>query len=298
LETTALASFTRQEIGANAQWFVLEKPSRFHLRPSVFIRHENVTPYENLTGKIQLAPAWTADTQRYRYTYQFGPTLNLTRTFRGSGPAWSKFMSLGAEARFTDHYYEFYRASPRQGFDLRVEGNSTARNVLSNVSAQLLRVAFEKLWNISSYDPPLVVIGVRGRLGTTFTGEDLNTSGVLPTDFRHFLGGSADIRGFKQRELPGEKGALTEVYLGVEARFMDVLPFHLQPLVFVDGAAFGTRPLSLDGAFAYSPGFGVRWESPIGVIRTTLAYGLFARRAGIDVSHSHPQLYFSFGEEF
>ena len=103
----------------------------------------------------------------------------------------------------TDHYYEFYRASPRRGFDLRIDSNFAKNDWLSDVSACLVKARFESLWNIGNYDPPILVVGVRGVLGTTFTDENVINSTVLPTDFRQFLGGSSDIRGFSQRELPG-----------------------------------------------------------------------------------------------
>jgi outer membrane translocation and assembly module TamA len=176
---------------------------------------------------------------------------------------------LGGEFRLTDHYYEFYRSSPREGFDIRAEVNLTEKDVLSSVSGNLFRIGFEKLWNLSNWDPPSIVIGLRGRLGTTLTGENLSDV-RLPTDFRHFLGGSTDMRGFGLRELPGVNGALTAIYFGVESRFLDLLPIGLQPFVFVDGAVFGQEPAALDGPIFYSPGVGIRWQTQFGVVRTTL----------------------------
>jgi outer membrane translocation and assembly module TamA len=303
LNLVLAASFRDQEFDATSQWYFLREPSRFYLRPALSIRHDNLgpkdSPSETLTGKLQLAPALNWDTQDLGGSFYIGPTLNLTHTIQGPGPKFAQFLSMGSEWRITDHYYEFYRASPRTGFEVRLEGNSTQKDVLSSFSAHLFRLTFEKLWNVRNLDPPLFVVGLRGQLASTLTNQTVSSSTLTP-EFRHFLGGSTNLRGFGLKELPGDaSGALTGAYLGLELRFADVLPAGLQPFTFLDLGAMGRTPFELDRPYFWSPGMGLRWETSFGVLRSTLSHGYLAYN---DVQApeklSHWQFYFSFGEEF
>jgi outer membrane translocation and assembly module TamA len=121
---------------------------------------------------------------------------------------------------------------------------------------------------------------------------------LLPPDYRTYLGGSSDLRGFSRQELPTDgEGGMSSFYLGVETRFSGVLPWNLEPLFLFDVGALGSKPVSLDMPIYWSPGFGMRFESPIGTFRGTLANG-FVGSGVHDWSGSHWQLYLSLGEEF
>jgi len=140
-------------------------------------------------------------------------------------------------------------------------------------------------------------------VATTISPENVFSSKTLPPDWRQFFGGSQDLRGFGLKELPGNDsaGALFGVYLGTELRFTDLLPWGLQPFTFVDLGAMGRNSLQLDRPYFWSPGFGVRWQTSFGSIRTTLAHGFLEKNdpnVNAPKSLSHWQFYFSFGEEF
>jgi translocation and assembly module TamA len=185
-----------------------------------------------------------------------------------------------------------------RSYKLEASGTFTNAGYLSSVTAQSLRFRLEKLWNIGSFMPPIWILGIRGGFSTTFTDEVISTSTLLPagTPFRHFLGGSRDLRGFFLRELPeGGKGALTSAFLGIESRFPYLLPWHLEPLLFLDAGTTGSFSLQIDKVIYWGPGFGLRWESDFGVFRLTLAHG-FSGPTGNPLSHWQP--FFSFGEEF
>jgi outer membrane translocation and assembly module TamA len=144
------------------------------------------------------------------------------------------------------------------------------------------------------------VLGVRGAAATTITGERPGPDIKIPPGFRQYLGGSRDLRGFGREELPANGlGGLSSVFGGVELRFGGPLPLGTQPLLFLDAGALGNAPWSLDHPAYVSPGFGARWESPIGVVRTSLAHGfILPGDTSVPDSFSHLQFYLSLGEEF
>lgn len=299
LDLTAAASFRVQELGATMKWFFLPYPSRYYLRPSFQVKRNVEQHFESYEGRLQVAPGMTWDGRHLGLSTHFGPVLNFVDTVVGVGPDNSKFLSLGGDLALRTHYFEFYRSSPQDGLEIKLDTNLTFRNALSNVNAQLFRMAFIHNWNVLSLDPAWMVISIRGGMATTRTEEDVRTSSLLPVSFKHFLGGSTNLRGFGRLELPDESGALTSAFGGVEMRFSDLLPFKFQPLVFTDAGIMGTNQFALESPVFWSPGGGLRWESPIGAMRATLAHGFVSgggplRRPG----QEHWQFYFSFGEEF
>lgn len=106
------------------------------------------------------------------------------------------------------------------------------------------------------------------------------------------------MRGFARKQLPSSgDGYLTVLYEGLELRIVEVLPWGLQPLVFLDGAMAGARAGTLDPAVFYSPGVGIRWASPFGAVRGTLGRGFVLQADSGSVAPGY-QFFFSFGREF
>ena len=79
-----------------------------------------------------------------------------------------------------------------------------------------------------------------------------------------------------------------------------MLPHGLQPLVFVDAAVVGRSSFKLDPNVYWSPGLGIRWNSPVGSVRVTVARGLVWRRDSAAEVLIKPQWQFflSLGAEF
>ena len=116
---------------------------------------------------------------------------------------------------------------------------------------------------------------------------------------RFFIGGDADFRGVGPGELGDESGFLSGVYEGLELRAGDLLPFKLQPLVFIDAAMAGRGSLKLDPDVYYAPGAGMRWSTFIGAFRVTLARSFVWRRDPATApGRPHWQFFFSYGREF
>ena len=195
------------------------------------------------------------------------------------------------------HHFEFYRSDPRAGFRTSLAAAFSGAHAFSDVAAQRFRWSGEALWNIRNYDPPLFVIAVRGAAATTVTGETLEPSTGIPPLFRQYLGGSDNLRGFGRLELPGPLGGLSSAFASLELRFAAGLALGIQPIVFTDLGAFGVRPMEIESTLYWSPGFGVRWTSPVGVLRASLAHG-YVTEGGVDPALTHLQFDLSLGEEF
>jgi translocation and assembly module TamA len=217
-------------------------------------------------------------------------------TLRGDGPRSTQFLALDGEIRWLSHAFEFYRTDPRTGFSAEFKSSLNSQQLGSSLSAQRMRLGFESLWNVQDYDPPLWVFGIRGGAALTLTDDRLGPGTALPPTFRQYLGGSADLRGFGRQELPGPAGGLSAAFASLELRWAGAWAGSLQPLVFLDIGATGSEPWHLASPLFWSPGLGLRWASPVGTVRSSLAHGLVA--GAHDAAISHFQFYLSLGEEF
>lgn len=111
----------------------------------------------------------------------------------------------------------------------------------------------------------------RGSIGAT----EVSDFERLPSSLRFFAGGDNSIRGFDYQSL-GPKNSEGDV---VGGRYLAVGSVELEHMFLKDwGAAvfsdFGNAFNSFSDPIEYSVGVGVRWRSPIGLIRVDLAKGL------------------------
>lgn len=297
LVTMARASMKVQSLEAYMNWFYLPRPAGLWLKPLVEVSHQNEDRFQLVSGRLHLAHGMGYDDTRAAFQVEVGPEFELLRTFRGEGEGDARFLSLRARAVSTSHLFEYYRTSPRDGFFLAFDGSFAHQSLASAVTAQRLSVRGEGLYNVNDFDPPWLVLGIRGGASTTLTGKRPGESGELPPTFVNYLGGAANIRGFGRNELPAnESGGLSSLYGGFELR-ANTLPWGLQPFGFLDAGAVGSGPASLDLPVYLAPGGGMRWQSPVGVFRGTAAHGY---TVGSDPGSTpkHWQFFVTFGEEF
>ncbi len=297
---TVLASSKLQKIETSVHWYLLDQPSRYYLRPLVELKHQNEEFFESMSSQFEVAPAGTWDNQELHADFSLGPNFEAIRTLRGTGSRDTHFLSLGGQAHLKSHDFEFYQNSPRTGFQLSSQLYVNDEAILSDADAERAELRGAFLWNLKDLDPPLLVLGIRGGVGTILTADRPGTGNRLPASFMQFLGGSSDLRGFARKRLPGPDGALTFAFLDFEARVGSVLPWGFDPFIFLDLGETGATPLGLGSPLYWSPGFGLRWQSPIGVLRTTLARGYPENPLGGRAEDAPGGLHFylSFGEEF
>jgi len=299
MEATLYASYREQSAVADHRYF-LATASRTFLMPKLTFGRLNEPQYESLHSELALLPGTSWDAGKRRVELTAGPALEYVHTSRGLGPD-NTYAAFQAQLELRDHLFEYYAGDPRTGGRIVFGSQSRVKGIHSNITAHQLSVKGEHVWNIGGYEPPALVLATRYLGETTLVKKALLAAGKIPSDMRFFLGGDANLRGAGFNKLPADAaGLLTALYDGVELRLGDVLPHGLQPLVFVDAAVVGRSSFKLDPNVYWSPGFGFRWNSPVGSVRVTLARGLVWRRDGAAEVLIKPQwrFFLSLGAEF
>ncbi|MBF0104394.1 MAG: BamA/TamA family outer membrane protein [Deltaproteobacteria bacterium] len=300
LKTDLYASYLKQQLSADLSFYPFKPTSRFFLNPTFSLKREFYNKDHYLSGDLSLTPAYVFDNQTLQMLILAGPQLIFTQTFEGIASGFSKFVSGYVRMQIRSHEYEHNLRRPQNGFDVLMTSTFSSHSLLSDVTVQKITLDAHKLWNIGNYSPPFLVIGVRGALSTSITDTTSPNVHKLPPNFLFYLGGSQNLRGFNSDELPdGEGQALTSAFTSIEVRLADVLPFRVQPFIFSDAGILGSRSFAFDKTIYFSPGGGVRVDSPVGVFRATMSHGLLLNKVSDSLNHlSHWQFYFAFGEEF
>jgi translocation and assembly module TamA len=292
-EVSTQVSTKDQSVNALFNWYFLPYTSRKSVQPQYQVRHQNEDAYEVISTQVKVLGMTTWDNQSLGAQFAVGPALDLIRTFRGSGSGDpnAEFLAAETSLRVRSHDFEYWATDPRTGYTAALTTDLTPGGALSKTSSQRFNFNGEALLNLKNYDPPLMILGARWGAATTLSGERPGVDSRLPATYFWYLGGSADLRGFSRQSVPAF-GAMTALYLDPEIRLAGVLPFGIQPVFFTDFGLVGSAPVSVDSPLLYSPGFGIRYKSPIGVFRTTLARGFPINTPG------GWNFYLSFGEEF
>lgn len=293
-------SYRKQLFNTQAFIYPLPWPSRWHLNPIAYSKREDEKRYEFTSISAGMPVAVTFTTRDANFRLRMGPAYEFVRTERGADPGQTHFVSGRVDLDVVSHNYLYYLSDPKTGYIATLSASFNHDAVGSSVTAQRLSLWGESLWNIANFDPSLFVLAVRGLTGTTITDTGSSSFSRLPPNFFYFLGGSASLRGFDRRELPNaDRGALTALYAGAEFRVANFFPLNIQPLAFIDFGVLGSKSFDLDFPIYWSPGFGARWPTFVGVFRFTVGHGFMINNKNpANDSLSHWQFYFSFGEEF
>ncbi|HAM36466.1 MAG TPA: hypothetical protein DCP85_11135 [Elusimicrobia bacterium] len=294
-------SASRLEQALSGSMRVYLRPAdRLHLVPAAFLRREDDAPYSAAHAQASLGPAWTRDFSGFSLELRGGPAVEYFNTLTGLGPSRARWLGLQTRALARSHEHEYYQRDPRQGWSFTLETASRLAGAYSSISVHRLRLGAEALWNLGRFDPAVAIFAARGFLTTTWIAQPAAAFTRLPPSDRTFFGGEADLRGLGRKQLPGDRtGFLTAVYDGLELRAGELLPYNFQPLAFIDAAMGGVRDFHLDPDVYYSPGCGLRWPSPVGTFRLTLARGLAWRRGSLTAPPTPRwQFFLGYGKEF
>ena len=292
-------SYREQTAIAHFRYF-MGKASRFYLMPKLTFGRLNQPQYEAIHSEFALLPGFSWDSRSLRGEFSAGPALEYEHTIRGLGPVTS-YPAFATRLELRDHNFEYYAGEPQTGGRVTFKSQSMIAGMESRITAHLLSLQGEHIWNLGGYTPPALVLATRYLVQTTLVKNSLLAEGEIPLGMRIFMGGDSDLRGAGLNKVPADPlGLLTAVYDGVELRLGDVLPHGLQPLVFLDAAMGGRSSARLDPNVYFSPGFGLRWASPVGSIRTTVARGIVWRRDPAAEVLLRPQwrFFLSLGKEF
>ncbi|HLE01611.1 MAG TPA: BamA/TamA family outer membrane protein [Bdellovibrionota bacterium] len=296
----ARVSFKEQQITTYYDWRFLSPSARQSIRPILELKHRNENPFEFYSERILAGYSKTFDFSGMGLGLLLGPEFRLYQTKRGFSASRHHALGFDLELRMISHEHEFNRTKLGGGFRAALEARSNVNDFASNFGSTIARLRVENIWNFSNFEPPVLLLVLRGGYSVTFPQNGAGALQELPPDDQNFLGGIADIRGFSRMELPNpdglSPGGLSAGYLGLELR-PDILGGEVEPMFFVDVGALGLRSYFFDDPVYWSPGVGLNWNSPLGALRTTLAHGYTTREVpGAARRVSHWQFYLSLGE--
>jgi translocation and assembly module TamA len=301
LDLSSLLSYHNQRLLGTFDWYYLPVPSQHYLKTYMRVQREFEKRFEAQSIKASIAPAFAGDVWGIRGDIYAGPSLLFENTLRGEGPRNARLLTLDVGIAGQSNLYEYfnYLAAPQTGYSFNLFVSTSDKGLASNVSATTYSADFTRLWNLLSLEPEIWIFGIRGSFATTRPGRDTDPED-LPPSFKYALGGSSDLRGFGRKALPTSgSGALTKAYLGSELRLNNSLPHQLQPFVFADWGKLGEEALDLDSTLFWSPGLGLRWGSPIGVLRFMFGHGFVSGPEKEQYEGAAAlQFYVSIGEQF
>ena len=299
LETSLFAALKEQTFDARYHYYFLKDlSSRVRLVPFLSVKRLDEDKFNSVTTQIgsRIANSW--EREDYNFYAEVGPLAERANTTEGAGPKKVDSVKWSTKLTATSHLYEYYQTNPRQGWMANLETSSQFGGVLSEETVQRIFFQHQILWNLGRWEPPFLVLGWRGWAGTYLLNNPSAASVAVPVEQRFYFGGDDNIRGFSRKEIPGSnEGFLTGIYQGFELRTGGWFPLNLQPLLFLDWAKGGLSPTQLSRTHYFATGLGVRWDSPLGTIRSTLGHGFVGNRTPID-PNPHLQFFFSFGKEF
>lgn len=291
-ELRVSASSKIQDLTAFFQDYFLPDPSRQWIRPLIRVFHENEDPFEIVSEQGEVQYGTYFDAGGAQGELSLGPQFAQFQTLQGLGPNQSHGLFLTGEFRLTSHEFEFNHNASRGGSQLLARTELSDSSVGSSFSARTFEVTGEKFWHPGSEQKPGPFV-FRTRAGWRTTGFDGPGPEVLPPVLRHYLGGTADLRGFGRMELPGNSvGGLSAWFGNLEFR-PALWGTKLEPMLFVDVGELGAKSFAIQSPLYWSPGFGVNYTSPLGSLQATLAHGYVS--GGDPASFSHWQFFLTLG---
>ncbi len=264
------ASNREQSLDEEYRWYLFHNMPRLSLIPQFKIGRYAEDFFESFRQTYAVATQYQADDSQHRYIFSVAPQFTGEKVIRGEGSEHTNFFSFETRVTMMSHFFEYYQTSPRTGYQLSSAWWGRRKGLGSSQSGDRYQLNGTVLFNWGGFDPPVFVLGARMRV------EQLISEGLenTPPSMRLYLGGDSDLRGFNRKQINnGGLGFNQIYYLGVEGRFTKILPFSIQPLVFVDGAKTFAEKTRFDKLVFWSPGMGVRWASPFGALRFTAGYG-------------------------
>ena len=297
LESFARASYRTQLVRLGFNWYYAEDVTRYYLKSSLAFHRQNEKNYDSRTTNLKSGPYAYRDVGNFALNLWVAPYLRRIFVARGNGPSSTDSLGVTLSASAMTHDFEYYVMDPRSGSSVNLDIDSESTMMGSEMSVSSYALSATQLWNLAQYAPPIWILGIRAKLATTVKGNHTSID-EIPTNLKYRLGGTSNLRGFSRESIPPQ-GSLLLAYTGMELRMSNVLRLGIQPIAFVDAAKIGNSPAELSATTYWSPGLGINWRTPIGIIRGTAARGhisgkerrLWHHREGV-------QFYLSIGEQF
>lgn len=301
--TTALHASPRVvSLSFGSEFYFFPSWPKSFLGPRFRVAREWEAAYESLSAKLGIDYGRKWDMWDIRFVGKWGPTYNYSKVLRGVGPDNIIYPSVEGSLSLMSHTYEFLIGEQYQGWLANFFYRALNKGIGSYVDVNRYELDLKYLWNIADLSPPLFVLGTRleGAVVEINEGNEDVDRRLLPVDERLYLGGDNDLRGFPRQSINNHGlGYLTTLYFGMELRLIEELPYKLQPFFLFDAAKIGNRRYTLEKPVLTSHGLGLRWASPFGTLRGTIAQGRIY--GGNESTDQYPEewvFFVSFGQEF
>jgi outer membrane translocation and assembly module TamA len=278
LEASMQLSFKNQYFNFLSDRYLWKEAPRRSLLTSFEVEHDDQAAFEEFTAQLKPHIQWTRDGSSRLWTWSTGPTL-ITGSYRTNANASdTKRINTGAIEGMIEtksHSYEVFDIHPEEGDTAQFHFDF--RHPSMGFIDPLLRLEFSylRLIELGNLGKGNAIGGIRFNTATTWVPENVDMA-TLPPSVKFYGGGSDDIRGFKLSTLPDNNGlgALTKLSLKLEFRKTYVFIPTIESFTFVDTVYFGYRPWEVEQRLWYSPGTGLRWLSPIGIVQGYVARSL------------------------
>ena len=278
LETSAQLSLKTQNINFLSQNFLWANSPRRSMLSTLEILSNHQSTFEEFTVTLKPHIQWTRDGSSRLWIYETGPTLiagNYKTNQNGSETRRIQTGAIEGLIETKSHDYELFDLHPEDGdtaqlhFDFRHSAFGFIDPLLK------LDLTYLSLMRLGNLGKGLAIGGVRINADTTWI-KDKTAIDSLPPSVRFYGGGSDDVRGFKLNSIPANngQGALTKFSMKFEFRKTYVFLPTIESFTFVDTTFFGEQSWKLRNQLWYSPGTGIRWLSPIGIVQGYVARGL------------------------
>lgn len=277
VEASVQVSFKNQYFNFLSDRYLWANSPRRSLRTSFEIERDNQETYKELTATLKPHIQWTHDTSSRMWLWSTGPTFIVGNYKTAIVSETKKIKTAALEGRIEtkNHEYEVFDLHPEAGdfgefhFDFRHPSLGFTDPLLK------LDLTYLRLIALGDLGKGEAIGGVKLTAATTWIPHDVMLAD-LPPSVKFYGGGSDDIRGFKLTTLPDNNGngALTKVSLKLEFRKTYVFKPTIESFTFLDTVYFGYRPWELENRIWYSPGTGLRWLSPIGLVQGYVARAL------------------------
>lgn len=302
LTAVVRASPLRQKLSVSSELFVIPGSKRTYFGPRFEVGRTSENDYEYLQAKLGADLGRSFDWDDMWISARGGPTLNYVNTTRGTGPDDVSYLSWEASVAAMDHRYEMSLRDQYEGWQASFEYRGQRDGLGSEINVDRYETSFKYLWNVGAFAPPLVVFATRLELvGVAANAVDEGAGrDLLPQEYRVYYGGDQNLRGFGRQALSNNAaGYLTAAYVGFEARLIEELRWRMEPFLLWDMAKLGNERFNLDDPVFASWGGGLRWASPFGTLRGSVAKGEIFDADLTTRFYTREWVFFmSFGQEF
>lgn len=297
------ASPRLQGLSFTSQLYWLPWTARSFLGPRARVARVKETAFEYLEAKAGADIGRYWDMWDVRWVGRVGPTLNFLETVQGVGPSNISYLSWEGSVEAMSHSYESNLRNQFTGWTGLVRYRGQRKGLGSEINVNRYDFSYKGLWNVGNYAPPSVVVAFRFDVNAVDADEPKpgqNNNDLVPIDYRVFYGGADNLRGFARKSLSNnEFGYLTGAYSGLEIRWIEELPYKLEPFLLYDMARLGIDRMTFDDPLFTSAGLGLRWASPFGTLRSSAARGKIHNGDTTTEGYKQEWVFFvSFGQEF